>query len=245
MSGMSRRQFLATTAGAAASTVGLSALASAAAYDAQPEYVDLVYDKTVLEMYRPLLVERHLEIQPDTLYGWVATSRERDTNIAVYFAWYTAGQRGIVGSESPVSDTHTPDREPIYVEYDPQTGEVVRVTYSGYHYIGATVRPGMGIELEGRQPKLHIVRPWHQYRTTTETGVNVELGNLHTVYDGWMENNWKAAPEAVVNPWRARERGHWWDNSAAGQFNRLFYSSLLDIQHTTGISIRGASESDL
>lgn len=177
---------------------------STARYEYQPGHVSLTYDETLLKRYRPRLEVSHLDVQPDYLYGWIATSSERNTDMACYWAWYTAGQTGLTDR-----DTHVPDREPVYVEFSPSSGEVLRVLYDEIHYtVGSTSTPPIH---DVTHPKLHVINPWHNYELLNDgDGRDIDLNNMHDAYEGWLANGWNVHRPSVVDPWIVSSRGDWW-----------------------------------
>jgi hypothetical protein len=236
---LSRRRFLASAGTVlAGSATASSVVAQSDAYSAKPDHVDLVYDRSLLERFRPLLVTGHLEYEPTALYSWVATSPEYDTLVCCYWADYV-NQEGLT-----TFDSHQGDREPVQIFLDKQTLDVERVVVDGHHYIAAQFAPEQ-LAFDGDQIKLRVVKPWHFYQLTDTAGVNVDLGNMVDKHPTYIANGWSADKRTVTVPWRIRQRGHWWDNSASGEWNRFFYSSLLDIQSAAGVSFRGASASEL
>lgn len=200
---MKRRQFLKTTAATAAGTTILGR-ATAATYDEQPDHVTLTFDRTLLERYRPRLVLRNVDIEPDALYGWIATSSEYRYDWYCYICYYPF-QDGVSDQ-----DSHYPDREPYYVAVDPSTGEVARAVYDQYHYlVGATPAPATD---DGSHPLARVIPPWHPYQPTTEIGQLVEVQDLHDRYLDWLAAGWAVHEPAVVDPPTVQVRGHWWSD---------------------------------
>jgi hypothetical protein len=202
---MRRRTFL-KTATAAALGGSVVSRALAATYDGQPDHVTLQGTDTapqLLDQYRPRLVLRDVEITPEALYAWRATSSEYQYDWFVYFAYYVY-QEGI-----SAEDSHFPDREPVYVGVN-DDGEIAKVVYDQYHYLaGTTLSPAL--DDDGR-PLLQVIEPWHPYTPTTELGQLVEIADLHDRYQPWLDTGWGVDPESVVDPPRVVERGHWWDD---------------------------------
>lgn len=237
---ISRRQYL-QTIGITTATLATAGVVSAdhrAVYEDQPEYVDLVYDQTVLETYNPYMVLRTLDIKPTDVYGWVATSTERETNMACYWVYYVSQQ----GATS--ADSHQTDREPVYVEYDPDTGNVQSVHVDGYHYM---LRSYPSVELEGEtHPTLHVVNPWHFYRETTEVGETLTVEDMHEKYGPWIDNGWNVHRRSVVDPWTVTSRGHWWPDAVGSVSpNAVYWGAMLDVARISGSNIGGAEEADL
>ena len=239
---MKRRVFLkragATVAALAVGTTGIDT-AAAAPYDAQESYVDLIYDEDLLDAYQPLFVTRTLNVQPTDAYAWYATSDEQETDMACYWLWY-------VTQDDPTGiASHNGDREFVFVEID-QTGNPIAVHYDAYHYI-ARSQSWETLDSTGDRAHLHINYPYHFYVPTCEAGRTVRLDNMHDAYSEWLEGGWKADAKTVTNPWRVKDRGHMWDNSATGSFNRRFYTTLLGLSERTGLSFgtQGAASSVL
>jgi hypothetical protein len=232
---MKRRQYLkGLGATATALAIAPSSTTASGPYREQPEYVDLVYNTSVLEEFRPLVVTRTLDVTIDPLYGWVATSAERDLNVAVYFGWRPT-QAGV--SEY---DSHPGDREPIYVFYDPNTREIDEVVVDGYHYI-ATRYPASALTFtDQKHARLQAVNPWAFYKKTQEEGVYIDLGNLHNRYQTWIDNGWGVHRESVVNPWVIRRRGHWWADTVGG-----FSVDRAIVQAGLTLGLGGADQADV
>jgi len=234
---MHRRRFL-KAASATAATLATVGRVSAATYQDQPEYVSLTYDLPTLETYRPYLVTRHLDIKPTAVYGWVADSTERETDVACYWVSYVT-QQGVTSA-----DSHQYDREPIYVEFDSETGEVQQVLVDGYHYLVKTYPGSLTLEND-THPVLHIVKPWHFYRQTTDLGELPAIEDMHDKFDPWVSNDWNVHKESVVNPWRVENRGHWWPDLVAGfSVNGTLWNAMLTAAQTTGFDFGGAQASD-
>lgn len=215
-----RREFLAENRRhiVRAATVGVGTAAvmgvvEAAQYDQQPAFVDLEYADVEDDLlrYRPLFDLTNVEIRPTTVYAWKATSTEQSTVMYCYWVWYAAGQEGV--SEA---DSHVPDREPVYVEVDPATDEVVAVHFDQYHYLHRQQRAPT--VYEDTHPSLKVIEPWHPYREQPDTsrGELLEIDSMHEVYTGWLDNDWQVHKPAVVNPWSVQYRGHWWADGTLG-----------------------------
>lgn len=165
------------------------------------------YDETDLREYQPETAIDHLSEQPSASYGGIYSSPDRDTNVYVYFLYYTT-QDGW----TPV-DSHELDREPVYVIVDKNTGEVQRILYSAFHYMkGDTTRSNLS--MNGTHVQLHVVDPWNHYEPKATEGSFPELENYCTVVDQWQESGWQAAPEAVRNPWTMTDRASWWEEDS-------------------------------
>lgn len=143
-----------------------------------------------------------------------------------YWAWYPVGQSGTTDA-----DSHVPDREPVYVEVDLGSDEVVAVRYDRIHCkAGSTTSPPL---YGDTHPTLRVIKPWHPYETMTDVGsTEPEFADMHNVYEPWIQNGWKVDQRSVVNLWALLRRGHWWPLGAAGFFvNNL----MTDIGLTLGI----------
>lgn len=231
---MKRRQYLKALGATATALAVAPSSASASAYSAQKDYVTLTYDKSVLKEFRPLIVERNLDDRFEDLYGWVATSTERETNCCVFFGWREE-QNGVSRF-----DSHHGDREPILVFYDPDTREVTDYAVDGYHYSRALYQPQQLDFYDGKHAKFHAVAPWTFYRTTTEEGVYIGLADLHDRYKPWLDNGWEIHRPAAVNPWVMLKRDHFWRDDAAGvSVNQLFWRAMFKA------GLFGAGESDV
>lgn len=205
------------------STTILGAVGGAAAAEssfdhrsAKPDHVTLTYNESALEEYAPALVTRHLEQDPAAVYGWKATSPERDTDVYVYFTFYPV-QRGY--SEY---DSHPMDREPVYVYVD--DGEIVRVQYSAYHYLRGEL-PGSAVKIQdGTHPTLRVAENYHHYYPSNLSGdppshvenLGAEPGS--GTFDAWLANGWAAGldPGSATNPWSMRDRADWWRDGTLG-----------------------------
>jgi hypothetical protein len=215
-----------------ASVVGALAGYSAVAYGKYPtqrEFETITgYDNATAELdrYRPYFDLSGLDIRPTDLYCWRTTSTERETTMLSYWAWYPAGQSG-VSSE----DSHVPDREPVVVEVNPDTEEVVAVYYDAIHYsVGRLTAPTL---TDGDHPVLRVVKPWHNYEPLADADAataDPDLADLTDIYGAWVDNDWSVHRRSVVAPWEAASRGHWWPDTAGGRFNNM----LTGIIETTG-----------
>lgn len=213
---MERRQYLGRlakyTSRAGLVLAGSMSLAAAASpvYDHQPDHVTLRYDEGALNRYRPRLVVNHLDVDVSAVYGWAATSPEYDTDMYCYWVFYAGGQEGVSDA-----DSHVPDREPVYVEVDSSSGGVRTVHKDVYHYLNEPT-PSDAMPMDGTHPKLRVLKPWHPYKPTPTDGALLEVSNMHSVYETWLELDWTVHEPSVVNPWRLPPRGHWWPEGSYG-----------------------------
>jgi hypothetical protein len=239
MSGISRRQFLASTAGAFVGVRVTSGRVAADHRDAKPEHVTISYTESTLSAFQPLL-DLTEEDKSRLLgqYAWTATSPEHDTDCHVYWTAYTH-QSGVTEY-----DSHYGDHEPAYVFVDSQTGEIQEVVASIYHWLrGRALASGLRIENE-TNPVLGVITPWHQYTAPApqEDPTRPELSNLDNAFDDWLANGLEEAlePGVVVNPWRmqgADGRGHWWRDTVA---SISFDAAYMRILRTIGLHEAGS-----
>lgn len=226
-----RRQFL-TSAAAGLAGAAAAGTASADHPDSQPSDVSLAFDEQYLKDYRPLLVIRHLDVRPQGLYGWVATSAEHETDTLVYSAAYTHQNSGAEPLGIAAPDAHFGDHEWFYVFVDSDTGDVQEVVFSAYHWLAGRATSGSIPFYEDTHPKAHVVSPWHQFTLTQDEGVFVELDDLTEAFEHWLANGMEKdlQPGTVADPWRmkgADGRAHWWKNTAAGVSTDAVYARLL------------------
>lgn len=234
---VTRRKFLTGLGSAAAVAVATGVASGADPYDPKPEYVDLTFQKSELETYRPYLVTRNLDVAPTDLRAWKATSTEQDTDCFAYWANYVT-QKGVTSA-----DSHVDDREPVYVFV--RDGGVERVVVDGYHYLAATyTNPSLAGETH---PLLHVNNPYHFYTSTDEVGNDsVPIRDMADRYEGWIENGWSVHRETVVRPWNIRSRGHWWADGLGGvAYNASYWETLLNVSQAIGIDIAGAQQADI
>lgn len=237
---------------ALAATGGIASTASADHPDAQLENTTIEFDEATLEEYRPKLVTRHLEFTPNALFGLVARNPDFDTDVAVFWADYDA-QTGVVPlSGGAFDDGHAGDHEPVYVAFNSETGDISGVAYSAYHWMRAW-QSGDSLDeflVDDRHVKLHVVKPWHQYRLTDEEGEDVELKDLTSAFDSWRANGLEEhlQPGTVLNPWimtGAGGRSHWWRDDVGGwSSDAAMVRMLWRVSQLPGIDFGGAAESE-
>lgn len=210
-----RRTFL-RACGAALGGGLLAQAASADHFDEyQPSHVTIEYDEDYLTKYQP-----HLKLSYDTqekfigFYGWVASSPERETNCCVYWASYSH-QEGWLGN----LDSHYGDHEPVAVEVDKESGDVVRVRGSIYHWLKGE-QLADAVPMDGTNPQLRVIDPWHQYTAATPEDVTQELAveDLTGTYSEWLANGLEQdlLPGASTNPWKMRYEGDYWRDGVGG-----------------------------
>lgn len=262
--GMKRRQFLKWAGGAAVAGTVASGTAAAAHWDAKPKSVNLTFneDLETLEEYKPYLVTSHLQYEPNALYAWHAENPDYSTNMCVYWAVYDV-QNGILpfSASNPLSDSHRGDHEPVVVEYDKATGDVVGVYYSAYHWLKGVAFPADGLSLDGTRPLLSVVKPWHQTRLTTKKGSDVELESLlaptetvdgteyDTTFDKWLMHDRMEEVLGIgttVNPWTMGYGGRpsWWQTKQGFSMNQIFVSMAYEMSQLPGLDLGGFSKSD-
>lgn len=246
-----RRAFL---AGAATVTIaGAVGTATADHPGEQPEHVTLTYDQAELERFRPRLRINHLEVRPNAMYAWKATSPDQDTDAYVYFTHYVT-QQGLSSR-----DSHYLDREPVYVFVDPATESVDRILYSAYHWLKAD-DGGPPIHEDDRgdpHPTLRVAERWHHYLVNPDKdGQFVEIrklgddadlddANTQTTYEQWLANGWEGElrPGAVVDPWSMTNPNvdSWWADTTDEWLREAFVLA----SRVPGVDILGASKTDL
>jgi hypothetical protein len=248
MTRVTRRRFL--RAGGAAVATGvtattLSGSAAAAHDDALPPYVELTYDQTQMEKFRPLLdVPSTAEFSSPELYGWIAKSAEDDLDAYVYFAFYQ-GQRGW-----SYADSHLGDREPFVVYVQPDFEEVRAVSYSGWHWMRASSRSMHLYEPDGTDeshPTARVYPTHHHYALTeSDSGALFPVSSLGTSQDApfepdagsdvqferWLADGWEEAlhPGAAQNPWIMAPGGRdsWWREDSE-RVARAIWSAQLQV----------------
>jgi len=188
--------------------------------------VTLEYDQAFLESYRPRLDTTALHVQPSALFGWRASSPDRDQDVAIYCAGY-AVQDDILRLTS-----HDGDHEWIYVFVD-QDGTIDHVVYTAYHWLkGALTEPVVYEDADGPHPVFQVAKTYHNYipASSTGTGRFVELKSLGHFssesgpffwwLDAGMESDLRHG--AVVNPWTMQYPGghpDWWDRDGLTWMN--------------------------
>lgn len=219
-----RRAFL-RASGAALGGSLLVQTVAADHFDTRPSHVTLEYDESYLDQYKPMLTMSYESQQKFLgLYGWVASSPEHDTNVCVYWTSYSH-QDGWFGN----LDSHHGDHEPVAVEVDKSSGDVVRVRASVYHWIKGE-QSGTVVPMDGTNPRLKVVDPWHQYTAAEpgETAQDFPADDLTNEYQGWLDNGLKQdlLPGASTNPWKMQFESDWWRSDFFGISKKaLFYEA--------------------
>lgn len=203
----------AVLAGIATGVAGSVGMVSASHPDTQPGHVTITYDQDALHTYRPKLkLEQDDEDALLGLHGWIAKSNEYDYDWYVYFAEYSH-QEGATSY-----DSHLSDREPAYVGVDPDTGDVQRLVYSGYHWLAARAQ-GSAIPMDDTHPALRVINPWHHYTLSDpDRGRLYEVKDLNEVFEAWLSNGLEddLAFRSVTGPATMRERSNWWQDDIGG-----------------------------
>lgn len=231
---LSRREFVTGTAVAAATVLGTSRTARADIWrdDAggwASDHITHVGDDTEeLEKYQPRLISDAFDREKMIgMFGWYADSEDHDTRAYNYWLKYTH-QDSLVDhipllGEALAADAHLGDHEPYTAFVDTDTGEVKEVLYTGYHHYAVHLDAedaNLSSEVldEPTHTPLEIVSPHHHYRLGSEDAGTLasnttDMESFLDVYDDWRED-WLDADstnlEAIKDPWKAREIGHWW-----------------------------------
>lgn len=252
---MRRRGFLKTGTAAAVAAAGVLGATQPVIAD-HPSHLDddvnLSFDEDDLKQYRPLLQVGHLDVEPTTIYAWMASSPNKITDAYVYITFYPT-QRGIAGS----ADSHYLDREPCYVFVN-SNGNIEEVLYSAYHWLKAsTTSPPTYTDSDGQHPAFRVADKWHHYLLDPEmrgefvglselgTDEKIEADQISTQYEEWLDNRWEEEllPGAVVDPWKMRRPEHesWWAKDRREWRRELW----LQISSVPFLNIAGADNTDL
>lgn len=243
---MDRRRALQYGGATAAVASGISASGTAAAdhEDAQPSDVTIFYDKEYLETYAPLLElsQRARELLIG-LYGWVARSDDYGTDVLVYWTSYLKQDASRAGEWLLGGiDGHHGDHEPIQIEVDQDTGEVVTIRASIYHWIKGEV-PVADAPMQDRRVRLRVIDPWHQYTAASPDAPvqDLEVRNLGNEWESWLANGMEDAvlPGASRNPWLMRSQPDWWRD---GTFGISRERLRVDVARGLGIDTVGSLE---
>lgn len=196
-----RRQFIAGTVTAGAAILGAS-VATADRYETQPDDVTIEGYGAVpgaIERYQPLLYLTDETVTP-TQFSWRATSDEYEYDWYCYWAYYTA-QQG-----TAESDSHIPDREPIYIGV--ADGQPEKAIFSDYHHAARIdTSPQVYNDTHWRY---RVINPWHGVAETDQAGEFVGLRDLTEIYDDWLANGWGVDRRSVTDPPHVEQRGNWW-----------------------------------
>lgn len=260
--GVTRRQFLGRTGKTIAGTTALAATAGTAAAEYTPEdyatelpnHAEVIQDDTEwLEYYRPLLDTRDVPYtNRPKLYGWRITSRDDYPDVGVYVCEYG------VQSDWTSLTSHSGDHEWIYVYVDPDTGDVIEVSYTAYHWLrGYVTNPPVDTSDGGAHPMFRIAAKYHNYvpmAEATDTMVQFDPDNLgdYSSRSGplyqWIKNGMgeDMALGAVHNPWLLDSDGPldaWWLRD--GSLNSHLADAWAFLSFDVGIAIRGGEDADL
>lgn len=221
----SRRDVLKTGGVALAATVGVTNTTGTAAadghfahFDEWPEHVTISTDPADIEPWQPRLTwDRYPEYEPLGYWAFRASSPEYDTDVIVGFHKYAQQDTG------RSVDSHAGDHEPVYVFFDPGTGDVQDVVCSGYHWYRMTI-PESSIRTvetdDGEQPVLRVVTPWHHHLPTapeeSRDGRTFAVEDLHGDLDSWLRNGHEDSlrVDQPFHPWVMREAEDWWQDGA-------------------------------
>lgn len=185
---------------------------------AKPPDAQIVFDEAKLRKYQPKLVmSRDTRRMHKGMYGYVAKSSERDTDVYCYWNQLTH-QDGLpfVGQ-----DSHLGDHEPIFVYVNSSTGELDRIIYSAGHWYAGEVLAENAVLTQSRastetHASFAVDESHHHHSYTTEDGAFVSLNSWPAVRGAWQDNEFyePVQPEAVENPWSMLDRPHWWEDGS-------------------------------
>lgn len=212
-----RREVLKTGAAALATGVGVTnGVAAAGEYPHQdrPDHVQISTAPEDIQPWQPLLTwDTYPEREPLGYWGFRASSPEHDTDVVVGFHKYTQ-QEGISSY-----DSHAGDHEPIYVFFNPTTGDIVDVVCSGYHWYRMQI-PSSSIRTVsnsiGEQPVLRGIKPWNHHLPVApeepRDGRSFGLESLPDDLYGWLYNGLSdpLREDQPYNPWKMRRADGWW-----------------------------------
>jgi hypothetical protein len=212
---VSRRRFLRTTGAAALATVASSGAASASHRRETPDKVTISEDPALIEPYQPQFIMEDVEPAPEGYFALHATHEDEPFNAVYGFLRYPY-QDG-----RTAQDSHHLDHEPTVVYYDPDTGDVVHVDYSAWHWFRARASAeALTFTADGR-PKLRVHPRYHHYLLTAsgQSGTRYEPDSLVERIDGWLANGMSSelAVSQPYNPWDLRTRGSWWRRTLDNQ----------------------------
>lgn len=181
---------------------------------AKPDDVEIHWDGYRLWKYQPLLkMDATTRKRFDGLYGYVATSDEKDTDVMCYWSKTETVKSLPAGNQNLSSNVG--DHDPIYVFVNNETGEVDRIVYSGYNLDAAEVQPSEDQLKQDRvgsptHATFTVVSGWHHYRHTPDNiGHFVELKSWPEVRETWLNNNFSLDAAAVENPWELQNQSDW------------------------------------
>jgi len=247
MGSVTRRQFVMAAGTAGVTSLTTSVLVRGATdelphYAEQPNSVSLEFDADEMAEYQPLL-----KLSPEDdgkllgIYGWKAVDENRDTDVYCYWCSYTHQEPSGLGRAFFNADGHYGDHEPIQVEVDNTTGDVIRVRASIYHWIkGETSPTDQLMDETGKRPRLKVISPWHQY-TVADTEAELQqktVEDLRGEYRSWLSNGLdeSVAVGATTNPWTMRDRSSWWRE---GTFGLSLNEQRIELAQTLGLDTIG------
>jgi len=208
-----------TAAGVAAGVTGGATVGTVAAAGDYPhldvqEHVSVTTDPAQIEPWQPRLTwDQYPEQEPLSYACMRLSSPEYDDDCIVGFHEY-AYQKGVSSA-----DSHDGDHEPIYVFFDPDSGDVTNVSFSGYHWFRASAGPS-SIRLvdsgAGQQPVLRVVDPWHHHLPISpeaeRDGRLFDVSDLDASISAWLANGMSddLRVDQPFLPWRMRHAADWW-----------------------------------
>ena len=232
---MNRRTFCRRVAAVTVASLAIASPASAESADWADDGDEITRSDDEAELLEYLPYLRYETGSPSReqligIYGWKAESPDYETDAYYFWARYThqnAGAEHFGPLERAAgylaSDAHLFDHEPSITFVDPSTGDVEEVVYTqGHHSVARETDPPL-MEGDNDQPthvSLRVVDPWHHYDPDEEKrGVDVrnfaEFGSFLKKRDAWRDNGFyeNSSAEAIDNPWTARERDTWFEDS--------------------------------
>lgn len=203
-------------------------------WEAKEENTIIEFDEQYLYEYQPKLrMSPEVRESQKGLYGYVARSADRDTDVLCYWSQLTH-QDGLPGARA---DSHLGDHEPIYVFVNSESGDVEEIVYSAYHWFTGTAEigdtPSASLATIRADKPTHatmtVVDPWHHYRFTPgEAAAFVELKSWPEVRETWIRNGFydPADVATIEDPWSIRDSDGWWkknsvDGRLAGVWARI------------------------
>jgi|GEM_PF-2517848 len=201
----------------------------------KPEKADIAWDEYRLRKYQPkLAMDAKTRERFDGLYGYVATSPERETDVLCYWSKVEPVESLPVGEDELGSSIG--DHDPIYVFVNSETGEIERIVYSAYNLEAAEINPTADELTQERASKpthatFTVVKGWHHYRHTPEaTGHFTDLKSWPEDRPTWLDNNFSMDATVVENPWQLASEPDWRDNDSWFSLTDIW----LDLGQTLG-----------
>ncbi|ELZ05733.1 hypothetical protein [Natrialba aegyptia] len=238
----SRRQFI-VSASATAAAIAVPGLVSAETPEWSPDHITMTGDdEDELRRYQPYLDIPWADQQSLIgVYGWFAESEDYDTRAYYYWAKYNS-QNSLFDALPLIGglfseDAHFGDHEPVIVLADPDSGEVQRVLYSGYHHFAVDISGEDMTLVEDAEsypthPSLQVAVPHHHFRHQRDDSRTIaassisgaEFGSFLDQRSSWEQNGVfdSSSDTAIADPWAMSDRGTWWDESTTDyQFARI------------------------